>query len=742
MDELEKQLAELRKLGATQQEIDAYVAEHRPGAATSSPGQQFGALVANGATLNFAPKILGAIDAANKMLPSALGGEGAPLADFGKNYASTRDRISHAADEGVREHPIAGRAAEFAGGALTALPMAAERAAANAGMKILAQPLATRVAKSAAVGAGVGATAGAGAATGGIEDYAGAMVKGGAAGAVLGAAAPPIASALGKGASSTLTTLGLRPGGRTAEEIAADAATMKAPTGPQAAASNTPLMREAVNNVPSQPPGATPQPSMLDQWRATTGRAVQNLGVESNADRGLRLTADRFGLDNVTPEDAAAYVDRAGGKPVSVMDLGGGNVAGLARLAKDTPGLGRKLIPDFLHGRSSGTFGDEGQTLQRITGDVEQRIGLAPENYYATLEDMTRGMKNRASSDYGAIRNTVVDDPEVISLFDDPEWRAVHERIRANARVGRKDVIPPLSTEGDPLAMAADDVGSGVVQNPQKLGTLDLMKRQLDKIITGKADAVGPVDRDMARQMRDRLHDVLDRMDELHPEYKNARATYRGSAEAIDAYQQGKDEFMNLDPRAIAQQITKMPERLQDLYRRGGYDALRTRLSKMDDGANVGAFLEKNPDIRDRVAALAKTPDDASALRGDLSVERAMGDRKNFVLGGPNTAERLIEDKATQPSVTAIGNAVRQVPGVGKLAGGLVDNAVTRRSADQTSAIMGEVAKIMTRTGKAGVQQTFDEIERLKASEALKLLTNDAVRARAAGVAGGRTTRR
>jgi hypothetical protein len=42
----------------------------------------------------------------------------------------------------------------------------------------------------------------------------------------------------------------------------------------------------------------------------------------------------------------------------------------------------------------------------------------------------------------------------VISLFDDPEWRAVHERIRTNARVGRREVIPPLVTEGDPVAMA------------------------------------------------------------------------------------------------------------------------------------------------------------------------------------------------------------------------------------------------------------------------------------------------
>jgi hypothetical protein len=127
---------------------------------------------------------------------------------------------------------------------------------------------------------------------------------------------------------------------------------MKAPVGPQAA-SNTPTVEAITKGASSPRLHVSPQPSALDRFRATTGQAVKNLGVESNTDRALRLVAERYDLDNVTPADATAYVDRAGAKPVSVIDLGGGNVAGLARLAKDTPGLARRQIPSSCMGAAA-----------------------------------------------------------------------------------------------------------------------------------------------------------------------------------------------------------------------------------------------------------------------------------------------------------------------------------------------------------------------------------------------------
>jgi hypothetical protein len=132
---------------------------------SASPDKQFAALVGQGATLGFGSKILGGIDAANKMLPRALGGESAPLSSFGKNYASTRDQINAAAAQGIADHPIAGRATEALGGALTTLPALAEQAVAKA-------PLLIRSLRGAGTGAAIGAASGAGHATGGVSDYA------------------------------------------------------------------------------------------------------------------------------------------------------------------------------------------------------------------------------------------------------------------------------------------------------------------------------------------------------------------------------------------------------------------------------------------------------------------------------------------------------------------------------------------------------------------------------------------
>jgi hypothetical protein len=185
---------------------------------------------------------------------------------------------------------------------------------------------------------------------------------------VIGGALPSLAEGAGYLGGKALTTLGLRPTGRTAEEIAADAAAMKAPVGPQAQSERCQYAHRGIDRQwPSGPVGNS-APTQLQQIRASAGRAVQRTGVESSKTRALREVARRFELDNVTPEDASAFAQSAGNKPVAVLDLGGGNVGGLARTAKDVPSLARRQIPELLKTRSAGTFGNEGATLQRITG--------------------------------------------------------------------------------------------------------------------------------------------------------------------------------------------------------------------------------------------------------------------------------------------------------------------------------------------------------------------------------------
>lgn len=713
VNELEKAVAILRQRGATDADIVRYVAEYRKATKTpesSTPGQQFGALAARGVTLGFAPKILGGIDAVNAMLPRAMGGESMPASGFGAKYTETRDRISRAADQGIAEHPVAGRAVEIGSGLATSLPVMGARVTASVArpaLKGLAR-IGAGAMKGVETGAALGAAAGAGHATGGLKDYGQQMADGAAYGGLFGGAAgaiiPPVAEFAGNVGGRALTAIGARPTGRSAQEIADDLARMRAPKGPEAP------MAQAMGN------SAMPEPSAPQRIRARIGQAAEAAGIESSKTRALREIARRFELDNVTPENAEVFAKLHAGKPVAVLDLGHNNVADLARTSKDVPGLGKRIVPEFLHGRSAGVRGDEGQTLQRITGDFEKRIGLKPENYYQSVDEMTAEMKAAASSNYGKIRGHVIDDPEVLSLFDEPEFRAVHEAIRRNARIRKADPIAPLSEVGE--------IGGKVhtQQNPQTLGTLDKMKRHLDQIIGGKIDG-GPIQRDAAYAMRERLSAALDRMDEIVPEYKAARSQYRGSAEAIDAFEQGRTDFLTLDPRLIQRKLAAMPERVQDLYRRGGYDALRGKLVKMKDGANIGGWLEENPDIRSRVGALAKKADDAELLRDDLGLERHMGTRKDQILGGPNTASRLIDYESTKAQTTEAGNAARQVPGLtGRVLGALADNTITRRAAGQTSEVMGEVGKIMTRSGPTGIHLTADEIRRLQMQDIVRQL--------------------
>jgi hypothetical protein len=197
---------------------------------------------------------------------------------------------------------------------------------------------------------------------------------------------------------------------------------------------------------------------------------------------------------------------------------------------------------------------------------------------------------------------------------------------------------------------------------------------------------------------------------------------------------------MNTDPRLLKATIDKLPDRLQDLYRRGAYDALRSKLVKMKDGANIGAFLEDNPDIRDRVAALSKTPDDATALRRS---QRRARDGRPKELHSRRSEHRRAFDR--RQGDAAEGDGDRQ-----HRASGACSRQACRRCHRQRchaalggsdERIMGEVGKIMTRTGE-GIPQTFDEIQRLKANDAMQQLFADRLRGGLAGIGAARSRAR
>lgn len=823
--------------------------------------------VLNGATFGTSDEGMAAVNAGI----GAVRGKGKFSDLYNENVANERGRLR---DFG-KAHSVAAPALEIGGGIASTL--AGGAALKGLGLATAASPIATAgeaALSGAKTGAAVGAASGAGNAEGGILDRLKGAMMGGAEGAAIGGVAPSIARGVSGAGSKAITALGLRPSGRTALQLAEDATAVRPSIGPQA---NVRLQSTGSGITPPSAPVAgnindIPQPSPLQVMRAAVGSGAQKAGVETSRTRALREFARRMELDGVDPKDAIAFAEQNAGKPVAPLDLGGGNVAGLARTAKDVPSTARRQIPDFLHGRSGGSFGNEGATLQRVTGDVEKHLGLKPEDYYSTIDEMMAQQKSLSKPAYDKVRNAIVDDPEILELFDIPEFQFAHQAVRDAERIrpggakilplsnkpvadaeqlavrdgqGRlrsdlgkvsdsdldsewqrlaelnrkeealhggvaesgyredyhelpktekygvkgKEDLPDADGNIDPERLAADnkivsdyrrstvarkarqqamdriqeeidkrpqpwegggaddpsfDFGENakaeagtVKRNPQTVGTLDKMRQYTGELASGMLNS-RKIERNTARAMLERLDAVTQKLDEQFPDYAEARAGYAGRARSMDAYEAGKSDFLNRDPREMATKIAKLSPGEADLYRRGGYDALRSsKLTKMDDGANIGAFLEKNPDIRDRLAVLAKQPDDATGLRSDLNVERAMGDRKNQILGGPNTAERLIEHESTKPRVTVAGDIARKVPGVGKLAGGLIDNTITRRSAEQTSDVMGQLGRIMTSVGPDKMRELMDELEQIQKADAGRSMRRAKQLGAGAGVTAG-----
>lgn len=284
-----------------------------------TPGQEFGTLIAQGATMGFAPKILGGLDAADKYLHGDH--------NFGANYAATRDRIAGAETAAMRDHPIASPAVELLSGIGTALPAAATGATGKA-VSAVRTALPSRIAQGAVAGAGYGALQGAGHATGDVGDYAREMTSGAVSGAAIGATLPIVGAGVSRAGSLAIDILG-RP------------------------IESTPLLR--IGNL-------------------GLGRIE---GVRDRAMQAIERRAAQDAASGFVPPPAHPSL------PSMPLDRAGPNVEGYAEGIANRPGPGRSILVNAILNRqrqmrpaitsafneATGTTPESGASLIRSLGD-------------------------------------------------------------------------------------------------------------------------------------------------------------------------------------------------------------------------------------------------------------------------------------------------------------------------------------------------------------------------------------
>ncbi len=335
----------------------------------------------------------------------------------------------------------------------------------------------------------------------------------------------------------------------------------------------------------------------------------------------------------------------AGNKPVTLADVGGANVKGLAGNVARQPGESRAIATQLIGKRDEAA-------AQRISQDIETYMHGGPSSYQT--QEMLLGARSAASTpaykDAYALKN--IWSPRLQNFIDDPDFkkglnRGWHlERLRALAE-DRKITATELGVD-------IDMEGNVKLIQVPNMRLLDMAKRGLDAMIadtrdpiTGRLSAHG-VALNQARHAYVRELEALD----TSGAYKRARAAWEGPSASKDAVQLGRAVFQH-SPEEMAAEVGKLSPANREFGRIGVADMLKERLAKTGLSGDEAKAIIKNPWMRDQLRPWFRSREEFDKFTDSISTETQMFETGRKVLGGSQTAERVAEDTSVENAYSA-----------------------------------------------------------------------------------------
>jgi diguanylate cyclase (GGDEF)-like protein len=399
--------------------------------------------------------------------------------------------------------------------------------------------------------------------------------------------------------------------------------------------------------------------SLTGTHGSTLAEADAQLQAAKQARKAGVAPAEATSTDVPPIESARPAVPAMPRKPLTVADLNE-NTRQLARSVYDTPSAGKDQLHDVLSTRHEGQIERRGQDLETLLGAKRENVFQSEHDLLAQQEAAASPLYEHAKS-FGA-----VDDPELQQLLASSPglqrgWKHVEE---LNKETGKKlpqilrtrqvdepivfDGVALTNPDGTPRTMAKH------VTETHELPTIDALhelKLAVDREISDLSGSIYAKDRAKARALMDtqaKLVEIMDRhtTDPATGEsaYRTARETFAGHAKGLDAFSLGRDKFLRMDPREIAQLLGGMSSSEQQLFRRGAHDAYATAqeaLGPRGEASLSKMTLSTSPE-RKRLEALFPTPDHGAALADATKAEAAMARTHTKVLGGSQTSTNTI----------------------------------------------------------------------------------------------------
>lgn len=385
----------------------------------------------------------------------------------------------------------------------------------------------------------------------------------------------------------------------------------------------------ALAGIPLGAVAGAAAPVAVNAGRAIYG-ALRGASPERAAETGVSKIRQALERDEMTPDDLAnRYREAAkvrGPGQVTLADVGGENVKGLAEDVMNSPNAARSAARDMLTTRQQ-------KQLDRITGDL-RGLGGAPRE----AADVASEVMKRRSGDARQLYDTayqfdVAQSPEVAktvrALMDTPDgqraWKYA-ERLAKN-RGEEIDFSSVIEGKQVPSMKMLDYWKNGLDQVIDEHTATDMIGRR-------KTDRVGA----SVQNIKQRFLEIVD---QANPDYKAARNAFAGESSYLNALEDGASLFSERADE-LALKFSRMTESEQAAYRVGAINAIVDKMAhKRGKAPDFTAVLD-SPDIRRKLAILLPEGE-RDAFMARLGIEEQMSETARRATGNSATARRMAE---------------------------------------------------------------------------------------------------
>lgn len=355
--------------------------------------------------------------------------------------------------------------------------------------------------------------------------------------------------------------------------------------------------------------------------------------IKASAEREVGKYMERSGK---TADELKARLaeDRGLGVPSTLLNADD-ELAKLGNTVQTKGGTGARELTELVDSQQAGNNA-------RVYGNL--RKGVSDADYYASEDAVLDRLKKTGAAHYDNApwMSQEVADPRIAEFMKTPVGQQAFARARS---IVEKEKLA-LEMEGkDASHLALKESGT------PDLRTLDLMKRGMQSMIDdGFASANGMTKADAAGLKK--IKDVyLKALDGISPEYRQARAAYRGDAEVRDALEMGRKEFLTSDADGLKRTLADMSDAEKEAYNIGAVKALRQRIFNQAGNADRADASKKvaieSTEMRDKLAALVGDPEKADLMiaaikrEGDIFRQGQMASGR----GQSTTADKIERGK-------------------------------------------------------------------------------------------------